>query len=234
MWTRLMRPANRRTALVIIDVQNDFISGSLALSKCPAKEDGAAVVPVINELRAKGGFDRIFVSKDWHPQDHVSFIENIAKAPLSQADHLRRAKLQAYDKVTLKDGTEQTLWPAHCVQNTAGAELHPDLITVPSDTIILKGIEQNVDSYSAFYDNNRGRSTGLADMLRSDDIDQVMLCGLALDVCVGFSALDCAEEGFDTYVLLDACRGIDVQGQDDMKQKMKERGIRLLHNIQPC
>lgn len=130
-------------------MQHDFIDGSLALRGCPAGEDGAAVVPTINELRRRCGFDVVVLSLDWHPPDHCSFAENAAL-------HGGEAGAGPGATITLRNGTQQQLWPRHCVQHTAGAQLHPELLTEASDHLVFKGTHPGTDSYSAFFDNVSG------------------------------------------------------------------------------
>ncbi len=180
-----------RTALLVIDVQNDFCpGGALAVA------DGDAVVPVINGL-ARDFPVRVF-TQDWHPAGHSSFASaHPGRAPFETAE--------------MPYGT-QVLWPDHCVQGTEGAAFHPGLNTDPADMIIRKGFDPAIDSYSAFFENDRTTPTGLEGYLRSRGVGALVLVGLATDFCVAYSALDGARLGFDVTVRLDACRGIDLDG----------------------
>ncbi|MCK5859513.1 bifunctional nicotinamidase/pyrazinamidase [Abyssibacter sp.] len=181
------------TALLLIDIQNDFMpTGSLPVA------GGDQIVPVANRLAQR--FDVVVASQDWHPAGHSSFASS----------HPDR---QAFD-VTTVDGLEQRLWPDHCVQGSLGAAFHAALDLQPVTHVIRKGMDARIDSYSAFFDNGHRRSTGLDGLLRALDIDSVVICGLALDVCVQFTALDAAQAGFATVVLTDACRGVDAQPGD--------------------
>ena len=198
----------RPSALIIVDVQNDFCPGGAL----PVPE-GNAVVPVINGISPK--FDKVVATQDWHPENHVSFAKNHGREP--------------YEVIVLGN-TEQVLWPEHCVQGSPGADLHPDLDLRPVDLIIRKGSDPRIDSYSAFLENDQVTETGLHAYLRGLRIEDVYLCGLATDYCVCFSALDARTFGFNTYFLLDATRGIDVPEGNIRKclRDMKSRGIHIM------
>lgn len=179
------------TALIVIDVQNDFCSGgALAV---PAGEE---VVPLINAMLPDYGV-RVF-TQDWHPANHQSFAsQHAGAAPFSTTE--------------MPYGT-QVLWPDHCIQGTTGAAFHPDLNTDPADLIIRKGFRPQIDSYSAFFENDLTTPTGLEGYLRTRGVQKVMLAGLATDFCVAYSALDAARLGFEVTVDLRACRAIDLDG----------------------
>ncbi|MCA6118337.1 bifunctional nicotinamidase/pyrazinamidase [Bradyrhizobium sp. WSM 1738] len=179
------------SALIVIDVQNCFLpGGSLAV------KDGDQVIPVINRL-AKG-FANVVLTQDWHTADHVSFAtSHSGKKP--------------FDTVDLPYG-KQVLWPDHCVQGTEGASLSKDLAIPHAGLVIRKGFNKNVDSYSAFTEADGKTSTGLAAYLKARKLKRVFLAGLATDYCVAWSALDARKARFETYVIEDACRGIDLQG----------------------
>jgi nicotinamidase/pyrazinamidase len=194
-------------ALVVIDVQNDFCpGGALAVS------DGHAIVPVVNALIA--AFDHVVLTQDWHPETHSSFASR----------HSGRAP---FETVTAHYG-EQTLWPDHCVQGSAGADFHPALDRTKAQLILRKGFRHSIDSYSAFFENDRTTPTGLAGYLRERGIGRLTLAGLATDFCVAYSALDAARLGFDVTVRLDACRAIDLGGSlETMLGRMSEAGVAL-------
>lgn len=180
-------------ALVIVDVQNDFLpGGALAVPR------GDEVVPVVNLLQPH--FDLVVATQDWHPEGHGSFATS----------HPGR---KPGDVVDL-GGLRQVLWPPHCVQGSRGAEFAPGLRVDRIARVFQKGIDPGVDSYSAFHDNARLRSTGLADYLRSRGVGAVYLAGLATDYCVRWSSLDARGEGFPVVVVEDACRGIDLRPGD--------------------
>jgi len=196
-----------RDVLLIVDVQNDFCpSGALAVP------NGDEIVPVVNRLARR--FAHIVMTQDWHPHGHSSFAS------------AHRGK-QPFDTIEVEYGT-QTLWPDHCVRGTRGAEFHPGLDIAQVELIIRKGYRAGIDSYSAFRENDRRTPTGLAGYLRERGFERVTLCGLALDYCVFFSAIDACEAGFETSVALEACRGIDLDGsQDRALAAMWNAGITL-------
>ena len=178
-------------ALLVVDVQNDFCpEGRLAVPR------GDEVVPVINRLAAR--FRHVVLTQDWHPPGHLSFAST----------HPGR---KPYDTIDVSYGA-QILWPDHCVQGTTGAELRKDLQIAHAELVLRKGYHRDIDSYSAFYENDRKTRTGLAGYLRERGLTRVILAGLAFDFCVRYSAEDAKREGFDVVVVEDACRGIDVDG----------------------
>lgn len=196
-------------ALILVDLQNDFCPGGAL-----AVPDGDAVVPLANRLMEK--FDLVIATQDWHPADHGSF------APC----HPGR---EAGEVVEL-NGRPQILWPAHCVQNTRGADFHPQLDLGRIRKIVHKGTDPRIDSYSTFFDNAHRRSTGLADYLKRHIVDRVYLAGLATDYCVKFSAMDARQLGLETFVIEDACRGIDLHAGDVAASldEMRRAGAKLI------
>lgn len=197
--------------LVIIDVQNDFCpGGALAVS------GGDEVVPVINSIIWK--FNRVVATQDWHPSDQISFASN------------HKGK-KPFEEIEL-NGYRQTLWPDHCVQGSRGADFHPDLNTQLFDLIVRKGTSSDVDSYSAFLDNDRKTKTGLDGYLSSLGADEVYLCGLATDFCVYYSAMDARAFGFNTKVIIDACRGIDMPAGTVSRvlDEMRKAGIHIIES----
>ncbi len=196
-------------ALLIIDVQNDFCpGGALAVT------DGDAVVPVINQLQSR--FAVCVLTQDWHPANHQSFACNHGAEPFSTAE--------------MPYGT-QVLWPTHCVQGTHGAAFHADLETDRADLVIRKGFRPEIDSYSAFFENDRSTVTGLAGYLRERGIIAVALAGLATDFCVHYSAVDAAKLGLQVRVIEDACRAIDLDGSlDTARTEMQAAGVTLVQS----
>lgn len=194
--------------LVVIDVQNDFCpGGALAVDR------GDEVVPVINRLARL--FRHKVLTQDWHPPGHRSFASaHAGKAP--------------FQTLRMPYG-EQTLWPDHCVQGTAGANLHTDLQITDAELVIRKGYRPAIDSYSAFFENDRTTPTGLTGYLRERGFKRVFLCGLATDFCVAYSALDARRQGFAAVVLLDACRAIDLDGSlSAATAKLRDAGVTLV------
>jgi len=192
-------------ALLVIDVQNDFCpGGALAVA------DGDAVVPLINGLASR--FAHVLLTQDWHTPGHSSFASS-------------HAGRQPFETAAMPYG-EQTLWPDHCVQGTPGAEFHRDLDTTRAELVLRKGFRREIDSYSAFYENDHKTATGLAGYLRERGISRVFLAGLATDFCVHFSAVDAAREGFTAVLIEDACRAIDMAGSlAAANQAMREAGV---------
>jgi nicotinamidase/pyrazinamidase len=195
-------------ALIVIDVQNDFCpGGALAVT------DGDAIVPGINALMQE--VPCVVLTQDWHPADHASFA----------SEHPGAA---AYDLTDMPYGP-QVLWPDHCVQGSTGADFHAALHTNPADLIIRKGFRRAIDSYSAFFENDKTTPTGLEGYLRTRAITDLVLVGLATDFCVAYSAQDAARLGFDVTVRLDLCRGIDLNGSlEAALGAMRAAGVRLV------
>lgn len=203
-------PISSRTALLVIDVQNDFIPGG----SLPVPE-GERIVPLINQLALQ--FQQVVIAQDWHPRGHASFASS----------HPGR---QPYDVIQLPYG-EQTLWPDHCVQASAGAEFHPELDLPHAQLVIRKGCNPDIDSYSAFLEADRRTTTGLAGYLSERGIDTIYMVGLALDFCVMYSALDARAAGFNAVVVLDACRAIDLSGSLAAAiERMQVAGVQLIQS----
>ena len=195
-------------ALLLIDIQNDFMpTGSLAVP------NGDKIVAPVNAVQPH--FDLVIASQDWHPASHVSFANN----------HLGKKEFE----IIQLEGLEQTLWPAHCVQNTAGAEFHPQLHTQKVETIFRKGTNPALDSYSAFYDNAHQKSTGLAGYLKEKGITKLFFTGLAADICVYFSIKDALAEGFQCTVFEDAVRALDENTSQQQQEELKEQGVTYCH-----
>lgn len=182
-------------ALICIDIQNDFCpGGALAVT------EGDAIIAPVNQLieRASAAGDMIVMTQDWHPANHASFA--------SQHDGLA-----PFSQITMPYG-EQTLWPDHCVQGSSGAAFHDDLLLDSAHMIVRKGYRSMIDSYSAFFENDRITPTGLHGFLQEAGVSQLMMAGLATDYCVAFSALDAAHLGYEVTVIEHACRAIDLDG----------------------
>lgn len=198
-------------SLVIVDVQNDFMpGGSLEVPY------GDEIVPVIN--RIQGCFDLVVATQDWHPQNHVSFASN----------HPGR---NPFDKTNL-NGTEQILWPDHCVQGTNGAMFHPDLETDKAAAVFRKGMNPEVDSYSGFYDNMYQISTGLAGYLKEKGCNELYFCGLAADICVYSTIIDALKEGFSAILIDDASRPLNNESYAVLKRGLIEKGVRIISSGQ--
>ncbi|KAK6636893.1 hypothetical protein RUM43_010557 [Polyplax serrata] len=225
-WIKtIVRPVN---AFLIVDVQNDFISGSLNISKCAAQQNGLEVIEPINRLLNTVDFDAVFYSYDWHPTDHVSFIDNLPNRKLHSSSLVTADKAQLYDTVTFEGPPlmKQRLWPRHCVQDSWGAELHKDLKVVEGGIKIYKGTNPEVDSYSVFWDNKKLERTTLQDQLQAKHATDIYVCGLAYDVCVGATAVDALANGYRVILVDDCCRGVDIRDIEKTKNNvMMNNGV---------
>jgi nicotinamidase-related amidase len=202
-----MGPITDRDALIVVDVQNDFCPGGTL-----AVPEGDAVIPVIQQVAAR--FEHIVLTQDWHPKGHCSFASSYPGKKLGD--------------FVPAGGEEQRLWPDHCVQGTPGAEIHPELKLERAELILRKGFRREVDSYSAFFENDHRTPTGLAGYCRERGLARMFFVGLAYDFCVGFSALDARGCGFEAVVIEDACRAIDVEGSTaKMTAELARVGVRV-------
>lgn len=200
----------KQDVLLVIDVQRDFCpGGQLAIT------DGDAVVPAINALAPL--FEHVILTQDWHPANHASFAS-------------QHAGKQPFNQIELGYGA-QTLWPDHCVQNTLGAEFHPGLsaeVFKRTELILRKGFRRDIDSYSAFVENDQQTTTGLAGYLRERGFARIFIAGLAYDYCVRFSAVDAVGAGFEAWVIQDACRSVGPGSSEEAATRaFEESGVRL-------
>ncbi len=195
------------TALIVIDVQNDFCPGGAL-----AVRDGDQIITGINQRMADAG--TVVLTQDWHPAGHASFASTHAgKSP--------------YDIIEMPYGP-QVLWPDHCVQGSKGAQFHPNLVTDPAALILRKGMTPEIDSYSAFFENDHQTPTGLEGWLKTRGITHLTLAGLATDFCVQYSALDARKLGFEVVVETSLCRAIDLDGSlNAAETAMRNAGITL-------
>ncbi len=198
-------------ALILTDIQNDFLPGGAL-----AVRHGDDVIAPANHLQPC--FPLVVATQDWHPPNHGSFA----------ASHPGR---KLYDRIEL-NGLPQTLWPVHCVQNTPGADLAPGLERQRIVRLFHKGTDPGIDSYSSFFDNGRRQATGLGDWLQAQGVTEVYICGLTTDYCVKFSALDAVALGFQTRVIEDACRGVELNPGDVAAaiREMRQAGVALLQS----
>ncbi len=198
--------------LLVVDVQNDFCPGGAL-----AVPDGDAVIPVIHRIAAK--FEHIVLTQDWHSPRHLSFASaHPGKHP--------------FEQIQVGYG-EQTLWPDHCLQGTRGAEFHPALHLPRAELILRKGFDPEIDSYSAFFENDRQTGTGLAGYLRERGLTRVFIAGLAYDYCAAYSALDARRLGLPAIIIRDACRAIDLNGSVAVMEKEFARaGVVLIESAE--
>jgi nicotinamidase/pyrazinamidase len=195
-------------ALILVDIQNDFLpGGALAVSR------GDDVVPVANELMKN--YDLVIATQDWHPADHRSFAR------------MHPGK-NVGDVIQLNE-LPQILWPNHCVQHTRGAEFASGLNLAGIQHVVQKGTDPAVDSYSGFFDNARRHATGLEELLRSQQVDEVHIMGLATDYCVRATALDAVDLGFRTVLITRGCRGVELQSGDCERavEEMRRAGVEI-------
>ncbi|UUO05192.1 bifunctional nicotinamidase/pyrazinamidase [Blastopirellula sp. J2-11] len=198
-------------ALLLIDVQKDFLpGGSLAVA------EGDQIVPIINACLRK--FDLVVATKDWHPPKHESFASQHHGYAVGQQIDLH--------------GLPQILWPDHCIQQTKGSEFSDDLQTSAIDHVAYKGDDPQVDSYSGFFDNDRRHATGLHDWLQAKGVAELYLAGLATDYCVKYTALDAIDLGYRVWLIVDACRGVDLSPGDvnAALEEMKAHGVTLIQS----
>ncbi|MEK6480726.1 bifunctional nicotinamidase/pyrazinamidase [Catalinimonas sp. 4WD22] len=196
-------------ALLLVDIQNDFLPGGSLEVK-----EGDEIIPIVNDLQPY--FDLVVATQDFHPADHGSFAANHeGKKPGEHID---------------LDGLDQILWPVHCVQGSEGAEFAKNLNMDKVANVVKKGLDKNIDSYSGFYDNGHKRATGLSKYLKDKGVDRVFITGLAADVCVKFTALDALKEGFETIVVKDATRAVNLQEGDYEKtmEELRENGAKVM------
>ncbi|MGA2232244.1 MAG: bifunctional nicotinamidase/pyrazinamidase [Tepidisphaeraceae bacterium] len=200
-----------KRALIIVDIQNDFVPGGAL-----AVNGGDQIIRVVNQLQRR--FDLVVATQDWHPANHGSFAVN----------HRGRA---VFEVATL-GGLPQVLWPSHCVQGTRGAEFVPGLETTRINKVFPKGTDPQIDSYSGFFDNGHRKATGLGDYLHERGVGEVYIVGLATDYCVKFTALDAKQLGFETYLIEDACRGVDLKPGDveGAVAEMRAAGVRVVRS----
>lgn len=198
-------------ALLLIDIQNDFLPGGALEVK-----SGNDILPIINNLQKV--FHNIVATKDWHPQNHKSFADNHqGKKP---------------GDVILLGGLDQILWPVHCVQHSRGAEFPEELNVSNIDQVVYKGEDPEIDSYSGFFDNGHKKKTNLDNYLKSKNIDELYLAGLATDYCVKFTALDALQLGYKVHVIVDATKAVNIQKNDFEKalDEMKSTGVNLINS----
>ncbi len=204
-----------KTALILVDIQNDFLPGGpLAVA------EGDRVIGVANEMMDR--FDLVVATQDWHPAEHASFAANHDGKQIGEVIDL--------------DGLPQVLWPVHCVQNSAGAELAPRLDRSRIHRVFRKGTDPCIDSYSGLYDNGHRRSTGLGEFLREQGVTDVYVMGLATDYCVKFTALDAVAAGFKTRLIEDGCRGVNLKPDDvaNAVKEMRQQGIEIVRRETVC
>ena len=201
----------KNTALIIVDVQNDFLAGGALEVK-----EGDSIIPIINELQDR--FDTIIATQDWHPENHKSFASQHKNKKIGDFINL--------------EGINQILWPDHCVENTFGSEIAIKLNQGKIEKVIKKGNNPNIDSYSGFFENDKKTKTELDDYLREKGINTIFICGLATDYCVKFTANDASALGYKTYLIEDACKGVNISSLDSEHAigEMKGNGVVVINS----
>ena len=198
-------------ALILVDIQNDFLPGGAL-----AVQEGDVVIPIANRLMSL--FPLVIATQDWHTANHASFAANHRDRMIGEVIDL--------------DGLPQVMWPVHCVQNSPGAELAAALERSRIDLVVPKGTNPRIDSYSGFFDNGGRNATGLEAELRRRGVDDIYLLGLATDYCVRATALDAMKLGFRTWLVVDGCRGVELEGEDCQRaiMEMERAGVRLTNS----
>jgi nicotinamidase/pyrazinamidase len=229
----------QKRALLIIDVQSDFLpGGSLAVP------DGQEIIPVINFIQANATFDVTVFTQDWHPPSHVSFASShppLSPFSLLELDYTSKGELCSGAHISpnysvpcrasdIATRLNQTLWPDHCLQNSSGAEISANVTRSSKNPVVQKGYHIQIDSYSAFWDNGHVSTTSLQQLLISLEITQIFVVGLALDFCVFYTAMDGHAAGYETFVVQDASRGITPSGVDAALSAMKAAGIFIINS----
>lgn len=198
----------KTSALLLVDLQNDFVEGGAL-----AVPDGNSVIEIANRLMSQ--YDLVVATQDWHPADHGSFAASHKDVEVGDVFEL--------------SGLSQVAWPVHCVQGMAGADFVDLLDAEKINTVVRKGTDPTIDSYSGFFDNGRRKSTGLAELLNEKSVTRVDVMGLATDYCVKFTALDAIDAGFETRLIVDGCRGVNLK-PDDVDaaiEEMKAAGVTI-------
>ena len=222
---------NDDTALIIVDMQNDFCDPNGALYIKGADLLYSKILSLLSN------YNTIIFTQDYHPDNHCSFYDNIDKTPLSNKTLLLypnqnmtqiRNKVPLFGKVILENEKTQILWPRHCVQNTWGSQLIKQLKPTKNDFVVFKGNNENIDSYSAFFDNGKVSKTPLDNYLKSRNIKKVNVVGLAFDYCVGYTAIDAKLLGYETRIILKATKSVSEISSNIMKQKLIASGVKLI------
>ncbi|CAJ0602520.1 unnamed protein product [Cylicocyclus nassatus] len=222
--------ANTRIALIVVDFQNDFISGSLSVKEGSAGEDPLDAIPIINDLANEESLDMVVYTQDWHPKNHISFVERAKDTDRMLENGHHDKELKAFDAVQFETPSlKQVLYPSHCVENSWGAQLHSDLVLPGSNVFLIrKGEETHVDSYSAFADNDGKQLNELEKLLKSNNITAVLCCGLAYDICVRHTLSDASKHGFLTGVIRDCSKAFSQEMASDTNKFLASEKIAIL------
>lgn len=224
-WKWIETVVDAAHILLVVDMQNDFIDGTLALRKCGYGQDAEEVIKPINNLLINGRWAKVIYTQDWHPENHISFFENLAARHLHPESEIAKETAKPFDAVVfLQPHVKQILWPKHCVVNTWGSELHKDLIIWPSSQRLYKGRHPDKESYSAFGEKNADGASELEKMLSNFYAANLYVCGIAYDICVKETCLDGLQSGFPLAVVDDCCRGVKPDDITTTKNLIIEKG----------
>ncbi|KAF1758189.1 hypothetical protein GCK72_014647 [Caenorhabditis remanei] len=226
----LSRLRSLRVALLVVDFQNDFVDGSLKIGDGDAGQDPNKAIPPLNELLQLNSWDLVVYTKDWHPHNHISFLSQAHNSDREMDKKDENRTLNFFDSVQFMKPikTEQVLYPDHCIQKSWGSDIHPEVFIVPKAEYIMKGVDPYLDSYSAFNDNNGLSKTELEDVLRRENIDAVVIAGLAYDICVRFTCLDAVKQNFLAAVIPDCSAGLTKKGITESEIAFKKQGVAMI------
>lgn len=236
-WTQWIKIIlEPKSALIINSMQHEFIEGPIALTKFPAKHNVADIIGPINNLVENVHFDKVVYAKMWHPEDHISFIENVDLRPVSPFSKIQPEDAKPFDVIVYSGPPKvfQRLWPAYCIQNTLGAQLVPELKIAPHSLLIHTGTHSDIDSYSSFFESDKVTTTDLHEELAKLNITDIYVCGLALDCSVGLTVLDGISIGYRSILVKDCCVGINLADIDIMKEIIvRSNGLIITSNMVP-
>ncbi|CAI4227820.1 unnamed protein product [Auanema sp. JU1783] len=230
LFRRVLHPLQKmKIALLVVDFQNDFVTGSLSIKNGDSGDDPIDALPSLNTLIQHPNLDSIVYTMDWHPSNHISFYEHARNSDrvLSPDDKIR--KLRPFDIVRFEiPNTVQILYPTHCVQGSWGAQLHPQMIISPNAKYIRKGTDVHIDSYSAFKENDGARRTELDSLLRDDGITAVLACGLAYDICVMHTLKDAASLGYLSAIVTDCSKGLSTEKKKEADDLFRAKKVAIV------
>lgn len=226
----LSRLRSLRVALLVVDFQNDFVDGSLKIGDGDAEQDPNKVIPSLNELLQLNSWDLVVYTKDWHPHNHISFLSQAHNSDREMDKKDEERTLNYFDSVQFMKPikTEQVLYPDHCIQKSWGSDIHPEVFIVPNAEYIMKGVDPYLDSYSAFNDNNGLSKTELEDILHRENIEAVVIAGLAYDICVRFTCLDAVKQNFLAAVIPECSAGLTKKGIAESEIAFKTQGVAMI------
>ncbi|CAB3406753.1 unnamed protein product [Caenorhabditis bovis] len=221
-----------RVALIVVDFQNDFITGSLSIKEGDAEHEPLDALPHVNNLLTNLKWNMIVYTQDWHPSNHISFFEHARNPDRELAPEDRSRKLRPFDIVRFVKpvSTIQVLYPSHCIQGGWGSQLHAQLARVDGAQYIKKGYDVYVDAYSAFTDNCGIKHSELEMTLRKNDINAIIACGLAYDICVMHTLKDASKKGFLTCILSTGSKGLSSSKMDEANEMFRKRGIAIVED----